>query len=471
MKRVQNILHSALCLVSFFMAMQSAEAQTSSCVPGAYTVMFVNGVQNTPEDAGISIAGLEAAVEETEFKGFPIKYILAYNPTKFAAWENDFFVSIEQKAAEYGLSLKSVAPAYFLSNWVDPILRDAPDILGGIQSAVVPLYAELMKRPPLINDSDLEPLVQKANSVGLENGLLIFGHSQGSFYANQIYRRLLESNRRTEDTMAVTGAAIVANAIIGPVQGYVTSDTDELVNAVRAAVNSKAPYPSSGGPSFLRRVANLDDPIGHSFGSIYLNQSYQFREIIKKNVLAAFDGMKMNGPCKLVISVEAADANWMIAPTVELSGLNLVNKFVFSLQGTAGNTCGGERGSPLYSRDDAIAQNARVWEAPIVKNAPYQLFPGPPNRRPCSSFVAQQFVPPPNGVESPRERLFANATGRIQTFGGSNLDWEYQLRFDSGDPWLGSGKRCQIATVPGSNFFFPQVEAKCTAKFAAVNPT
>jgi hypothetical protein len=435
--------------------------------------MYINGVLTSPEGLAINVESLRETVNETTFKGSPVEYVGAHNPRRLdSLTENDLVTSIQQKASEYGFSLRVIASAYFISSWIEPVLRDAPAILGDIQSGILPLLAELAREPPL-SDQDLAPLVNKAKSVAPEKGLLIFGHSQGTFYANQVYDSLLKSKTRTADTMAISGAAVVANSISGTSKLYVTSSTDLVVNSVRTLVGALAATSDIPGPSLLARALNGGDPLfGHGFSETYTNPAFGFRARVKDNVEKTLDTMKVPAQCKLVLSVQASNPGWSISPTVELTGFKVVNRILFSISGNSGNTCGtGERGGPIYSADSAIALGATFWEAPLVTNPPYQLSPGGPNRRPCSSFVARQSVASPDGTQF-KERLFANATGRIQTFtfGGSTLDWEYQLRFDSGDPWLGDGKRCVIGTVPGSGNFQPLVFATCTGKLVAVTP-
>jgi hypothetical protein len=67
------------------------------------------------------------------------------------------------------------------------------------------------------------------------------------------------------------------------------------------------------------------------------------------------------------------------------------------------------------------------------------------NRKNCSSFVAVRDIPDPTDVAKPsKKRIWINATGRawrINSGAGVISDWEYQVRYDSGDPFNNLGKR------------------------------
>jgi hypothetical protein len=132
---------------------------------------------------------------------------------------------------------------------------------------------------------------------------------------------------------------------------------------------------------------------------------------------------------------------------IELSNFYATSKTNFAIFGTQGNTCGfGERGGPIFS--STVDADAEFFGAPTVFGVPQQLGGPFANRRPCSSFVAKKKDANGNG------EVWINATARGQSFSSVIFDWEYQVRFYSGDPAKNySDATCEVGTVPGSNFF------------------
>lgn len=110
-----------------------------------------------------------------------------------------------------------------------------------------------------------------------------------------------------------------------------------------------------------------------------------------------------------------------------------------------GNACD-ERGSPYFS--NSVEEGAVFYPVVTVLG-----FPTPkasirprPNRRNCSSFIAIK----DQGTEN--EKIWINATKRAWNTNG--FDWEYQIRYYSGDPKdRENTKSLQIGTVPNMDFF------------------
>lgn len=170
-----------------------------------------------------------------------------------------------------------------------------------------------------------------------------------------------------------------------------------------------------------------------------------------------------NGEIPVVIKVTNTSSSWTGLPaTVAVSGFVAQNWVTFPFQGTLGNTCGGERGSPLFS--PTVDIGATFFGTQTISGLPTQINGGSINRRPCSSFFAYKL----DGLGNPK--VWVNATGRsVFGFGGPIADWEYQLRFYSGDPLNGySDKKCELGTVPNAGFFsgIPmQCEIQCHPAF------
>jgi Subtilase family len=141
-------------------------------------------------------------------------------------------------------------------------------------------------------------------------------------------------------------------------------------------------------------------------------------------------------------------SGWIGLPAVmKLSDLQFDS--ITNFQITANSTTGGsgERGGPLFSQ--TVNRQAAFYRALTSTGVPSLASAGAINRRNCSSFYATIGVSDPISQTNPmKTRTWINATGRSESFpGGFARDWEYQVRFDSGDPFTGVGKSCTVGVV------------------------
>lgn len=164
------------------------------------------------------------------------------------------------------------------------------------------------------------------------------------------------------------------------------------------------------------------------------------------------------------LTVNDSVLGWTGFPaTIDLTDLVLRN--ISHFQAFGNNGCiGGERGGPIFS--SFVDPTASFYGAATAIGVPSSLFGPSINRRNCSSFVAVKMVANPGSPSDLRPRVWINGTGRGESFsGGFARDWEYQVRYDSGDPFNGSGKRCEIGTVPNIGNFAPTATStQCSHK-------
>lgn len=162
------------------------------------------------------------------------------------------------------------------------------------------------------------------------------------------------------------------------------------------------------------------------------------------------------------LTVNDSVLGWSGFPaTIDLTGLALRN--ISNFQAFGNNACpGGERGGPIFS--SFVDPSAAFYGAATAIGVPSSLFGPSINRRNCSSFVAVKMVTNPANPSDLKARVWINGTGRGESFtGGFVRDWEYQVRYDSGDPFSGAGKRCDIGTVPNSsNFSLTASSGQCS---------
>jgi hypothetical protein len=138
---------------------------------------------------------------------------------------------------------------------------------------------------------------------------------------------------------------------------------------------------------------------------------------------------------------------------------NLVQRTIPQFQ-VSGSNCE-ERGGPIYS--SFVDSTATLYAARTVTGVPSQQFGPSINRNNCSSFVAVKPVVNPANPSDVKTRVWINGTGRAVSFGIGSPDWEYQVRYDSGDPFTGANKRCEIGTVPNiGNFVVAATTSQCT---------
>lgn len=166
------------------------------------------------------------------------------------------------------------------------------------------------------------------------------------------------------------------------------------------------------------------------------------------------------------LNVNTTQAGWRGLPAkITISNLWATTITNFQRIGnSATNTCGtGERGIEpnigLFSR--TVASDAVFFGARDVVGVPEQLSGPSIGFRNCSSFYAEKrFVPT-------GEQVWINATGRARQSSGSvQFDWEYQVRYSTGDPTNGfSGKRCSVGVVPNSGVFVASFDSNdCSHK-------
>lgn len=150
-----------------------------------------------------------------------------------------------------------------------------------------------------------------------------------------------------------------------------------------------------------------------------------------------------------ILTVLDTNQNYTGLPaTISLSNLYTTTPTAFR---TTGNSCE-ERGIPLYS--GTVPAGFSFYGARSATNIPTRI--GGPfiNRNNCSSFIAiQNAVDPQSPDNSIKKRVIINATGRAAQFGTATLDWEFQVRYDSGDPFTGANKQCLIGPVGNAGFF------------------
>src|SRR3989344_1475366 len=157
------------------------KAMAQTCSPDGYSVVFVNGVLNDQEKGQTSKAALEEKFKILSGRN-DVSFYLGHNQSHFAG-VGDF--------------LQSVAQALFTS----------------------------------ITNYDRDTILRQIHNDVKTQKIILVGHSQGTFYTNEIYD-YLTSHGVSEKSIAVYNLATPANYVAGG-GGHLTSENDQLVLRAR----------------------------------------------------------------------------------------------------------------------------------------------------------------------------------------------------------------------------------------------
>ena len=201
-----------------------AMAFSRQCLAEGYTVVYVNGIKTTREEA------------DKDRKAFQKKFI-----DRGGSGEVNFKTGYNQTHANgLGDTLKSVAQTYLTAG-------------GGH-----------------IADYDLKTMLIDLSSQIHTQKVLLVGHSQGTFYTNAMYDYLIAQGMPAS-SITVYNLATPASRVAGG-GNYTTSSYDKVINYVRevdAAANAPQPLAANINipiPYFERN----DEWAGHHFQSDYL---------------------------------------------------------------------------------------------------------------------------------------------------------------------------------------------------------
>lgn len=139
-------------------------------------------------------------------------------------------------------------------------------------------------------------------------------------------------------------------------------------------------------------------------------------------------------------------SGWQLPATVTLT---VTGSAQSSFNGSNG---GPERGSPLFSK--TVEAGATYYACDTVVGFPPRLSPNSPNinRRGRSSFIAVKTSP-----AGFRKTWICASVGAYRlTSPGIESNWEYQIRYYSGDPDAGVPSSMVIGTVPNADIFAGQ---------------
>lgn len=199
-------------------------ALAQTCDLEGVSVIYVNGILTSERGAQSDARALEKLYEK-EKGDDGVTFTFTHNPSRLAG---------------FGDAIKATRQAY---------------------RAVADEY---------ITDHDLEVMLNHLHTDVRTQKMVLVGHSQGGFYANQLYAYLIE-NGIPESALAVYHTGTPASFIAGE-GAYTTSVTDSVINFVRTlAAAGNAEQPLEANVSFpLTEEEQAEEWAGHSFSDVYL---------------------------------------------------------------------------------------------------------------------------------------------------------------------------------------------------------
>ena len=214
------------------------------CTTSGATVVYVNGILTSRADADDDLAKLKKEYQD-KTQDSRTKFIVGYNPSHIAGG---------------GDLYKSIVQAY-------------------------------QNEESFVADTDLTTILLQIHPQVTTQKLILVGHSQGTYYTNDLYK-YLTGHGVSQNSIAVYNIATPASFVAGGGQ-YLTSATDKVINRVREALKHAPSKESFGAGAALATVpqtmpkdtltANTSFVLspeeqanengGHSFSNVYLENA------------------------------------------------------------------------------------------------------------------------------------------------------------------------------------------------------
>ncbi|MDR3570832.1 MAG: hypothetical protein P4L81_01370 [Candidatus Pacebacteria bacterium] len=192
----------------------------SSCSPDSATVVYINGIETTQKEASDDMALLRK--DFLQYRGSPnITFLNGYNPSH----------------------------------------------LGGLGDAIESI-SQAINSP--ISNYDLFTIIAQLASQVLTRKVLLVGHSQGGFYANEIYDYLVKSGTPA-NSIGVYELATPADHVAGN-GSYLTSSNDTVINFVRGSqADLRLPQALPANVTILEQASDASNTWSGHIPSVYLN--------------------------------------------------------------------------------------------------------------------------------------------------------------------------------------------------------
>lgn len=299
---MNSIFRLFLTLVLALASIGSGAQQTSVCDTG-YIVFFGNGVNTEPIGAHGS-ATLIRDYLGGQYGGQPVNVGVSYNP--ISTIFEDLLESFAQKRAEDPTLSWTLFLRWVSGQFVNSILAGILDDYFGSQGAArINQAVTFLSTPAAYTDPTVISHTGTYRNLLLSGKkVLVVSHSQGNLYSNAAYGRLssIESNGINLQTFGIAAVATPAN-FVATGEGYVTSDSDVVIDAVRLVAPATLVSNNNSVPSFPAA-----DRLGHGFQEIYFSDAFAIKAktklVIQSSLsrLSTVQSNAANGPLTVTLT-------------------------------------------------------------------------------------------------------------------------------------------------------------------------
>jgi len=255
-------------IVVVVLARAAAAAPDAGCVGTGTSLYFGNGINKTYDEAwevaDDDLLGLAAEAKVNDV----VEIGVAYNHTD--GFLEDVIQTLEQKEEEdprFGWFLLNNITGYLLRGLnVVGILQlpaGAATLIATLQTVINQGLADSDSQPGTFYDSDVADQVSAYDEDLSVNGyrVIVVAHSQGTLYANASRAALAASD---STVLGSFGIVAVGDAAEVSFNGYVTSDDDLVIGALRTLGRTVL-------PANVHVPVSDSDFTGHGFEEVYIS--------------------------------------------------------------------------------------------------------------------------------------------------------------------------------------------------------
>ncbi len=228
-------------------------------------------------------------------------------------------VFTDQKGAETNLrALRDILGDSFNNEVVDYQYLLNPSHIAGFGDALK-AFKQKVEDGVTTDDYDLIEMIKDASGKVATQKLLLVAHSQGNFYANSFYDKVVGKDGGVPvESMGMYSIATPSDHVSGNGR-YFTSGSDKVISGVVGSM----PFYKIMSPNTFIELGPGDDQLGHSFSDVYLK--HKGAEIVK-DIEWSLDKLQTNNvqletsPCidapKVSIFHKAAGVAFAVADPV-----------------------------------------------------------------------------------------------------------------------------------------------------------
>ncbi|AOJ03148.1 hypothetical protein WS70_16010 [Burkholderia mayonis] len=255
------MIAGALVSLPYSTSLSAAQTTAAATAAPGSAIVFVNGINNTFDDA---IASLQVLKNELNARNTSNAYVYgnAYNATQGTF--KDLWQVFMQKSVE------GTSPADF---W--RAIDGGTIPAGSMDTALQQKYIDILTKSEIPELPD--HLNQYRTYLQQNRKVVLVGHSQGSLYANFEMNLLITGPERAQGKISSVNVGNAARYLL-PGSSYLTSSSDMVIGSL-GLVQTVLPS------NFSLGMHLFTDPLGHSFTKIYMNQSFTAARQILMQVL------------------------------------------------------------------------------------------------------------------------------------------------------------------------------------------